>query len=198
MLGKLTGALTRVAFTAALLGAAAVANAGIITATASLDFGQEVDPSNPEPSDATGTAIATFDTDTGLLSVVASIQGISLTDITFASGGLAFGALGPFHIHNGPVGVNAPIVIPFNQESFFSDDGMGGLSINIADVPFSNENLDDLTADSLYLNLHTLDYGSGEIRGQLSAVPEPASIALLGGMLGMVGMRRRKLSLQRG
>lgn len=192
MLTRLTGTLTRAALAATLIVVAGAANAGIITATTMLNSGASVDPSNPVPSSATGSATVTFDTDTGLLSFIASISGISLADITFPSGGLVFGAAGPFHIHNAPAGSNGPVVLPFNQESFFSDDGMGGLQVSASNIPFTVGLLDDLTAGNLYLNLHTLDYGSGEIRGQLASVPEPAGAALLGGLLAFIGMRRRR------
>lgn len=195
MFTRLSSALAKAVATATLLAMAAAANAGVITATATLDSTQNVDPSNPNASSATGSATMTFDTDTGLLSLVANIDGISLADITFPDGALEFGAAGPFHVHNAPVGANGPVVVPFNMESFFADNGMGGLEVNATDIPFAIDLLDELTAGNLYLNLHTLDYGSGEIRGQLASVPEPASIALLGGMLGFIGMRRKRLAL---
>jgi hypothetical protein len=46
-----------------------------------------------------------------------------------------------------------------------------------------------------YFNIHTTTFGGGEIRGFLQAVPEPASLTMLGmGALGMAGFawRRRK------
>jgi hypothetical protein len=177
------------------LSASLAAQAGIIVATAQLDYAQEVSPSNTTASDATGTATITFDTETALLTLELSIAGISLADVTFADGGLAFGAAGPTHFHNAPAGTNGGIVLPFPDMSFFSDDGMGGLSVSAMDIPFAIDLLDELTAGNLYLNVHTLDYGSGEIRGQLASVAEPGSLALFGGMLAWIGMRSRKFRL---
>ncbi|MEO7276164.1 MAG: CHRD domain-containing protein [Vicinamibacterales bacterium] len=47
-----------------------------------------------------------------------------------------------------------------------------------------------LNAGASYLNIHSSFAGGGEIRGQLTAVPEPASMALLG--LGMAAVASRK------
>ena len=195
MLNKATAALSKVALATTLLGLAAVANAGLITATASFDSSQNVMPSNPDLSDATGTATIVFDSDTGLLSLTASFDGVTLEEITFPAGeDLAFGAVGPLHIHNAPAGAVGPIVVPFADESFFTDNGMGGFDVSATDIPFdSDPDLDllaELEAGNLYLNLHTPEFASGIIRGQLQA-PEPASLALLGGMLGLLGLRRR-------
>ena len=48
-----------------------------------------------------------------------------------------------------------------------------------------------LLAGNTYLNIHTVNFPGGEIRGQL-AVPEPATLALLGlGLFGIAVARRR-------
>lgn len=45
-----------------------------------------------------------------------------------------------------------------------------------------------------YLNIHSMQFGGGEIRGTLAAVPEPAEWALMIGGFGMTGgaLRRRR------
>ena len=160
---------------------AAQAQAAIITATANLDYAQEVGPSNPVPSLATGTAQLAFDTIENMVQISAQITGISLSDITFPAGGLAFGAAGPLHIHNGAFGVNGGIVVPFGDASFFSESS-DGFSV-MGSASFDPAILTALNTGELYLNLHSLDYASGEIRGQ---IPEPSALALL--LLGVIGL----------
>ncbi|MEM7468948.1 MAG: CHRD domain-containing protein [Pseudomonadota bacterium] len=167
------------------------ASAVMITANASLDYAQEVEPSNPIPSLASGEATVVFDLDTGLLDITATIDGIMLDDIIFPSGGLSFAGIGPFHIHQGAAGTNGPPVIVFPNLAFYSSTPTG-IAISAMDIAF------DLTLESairnseLYLNLHTLDYASGEVRGQLTVVPEPSVLALMAfGMLGASVSRKR-------
>lgn len=50
-----------------------------------------------------------------------------------------------------------------------------------------------LASGRAYLNIHTTAFPGGEIRGFLTEVPEPGSIALFGlGALGLAGLRRRR------
>lgn len=168
-----------------------LANASIIQATASLDYAQEVTPSNPNPSSATGMAMLTFDTDALTLSLSATIQGIFLQDITFPDGGLSFAGIGPFHIHNAPSGSNGGVVVPFNLEDYFVET-MTGLMVQASNVPFDASLIAELAAGNLYLNLHTLDYASGEVRGQLAQVSAPSTLLFLGIAILMLGAQLRK------
>jgi hypothetical protein len=52
-----------------------------------------------------------------------------------------------------------------------------------------------LQANETYLNIHTVNFGGGEIRGQVTraSVPEPATLALVGmGLAGLSFARCRK------
>ena len=173
------------------------AHSALITVSTTLDYAQEVAPSNPAPSTATGVATIMIDTAAGLLDLSATIMGISLADVTFPSAPLAFGAAGPFHIHQGAAGTNGGIVVPFSEAGFFTGTA-DGLSISATDVVFDAALIAPLLAGELYLNLHSLDYASGEIRGQISvpvAVPAPSVVALFcAALLGMAFRLRRRLS----
>ena len=50
-----------------------------------------------------------------------------------------------------------------------------------------------LLAGQTYLNIHTMQFQGGEIRGQLQPVPEPASLLLLSsGIIGTIGALRKR------
>ncbi len=163
------------------------AQAAVISVDTSLDFFQEVMPSNPVPSDATGTASLRVDTETGLYDLTLSVLGITQPEL-FDVGG------SPVHIHLAPAGSNGPIVVNVGADGTFSDilDGATtvGFQLIVDDGAFTAM-IEDLLNGNLYYNVHTDDYQSGEIRGQI-IVAEPMGIGLFGiGLLGL-GLARRR------
>lgn len=188
--------MKRIVLLAVVLGAGfslTAANAALITRTAVLNGSQEV-PSNG--STAGGVATATVDTAAMSVAVHLSVTGISLADITFPSGPLAFGVIGPVHIHIGARGSNGGVAIPFGNmadyaatASGFDLSSTGGMVL--PSFTF-NQFLTAFAEGNTYFNVHTLNSPGGEIRGQV--VPEPGTLGLL--CLGLLGLclARRKLA----
>ncbi len=166
------------------------AEAVVIAVDTSLDFFQEVMPSNPVPSDATGMASLRVDTETGLYDLTLSVLGITQPELFDVAGS-------PVHIHLAPAGANGPIVVNVGADGAFSDilDGATpvGFQLVVDDGAFTAM-IEDLLNGNLYYNVHTEDYQSGEIRGQI-IVAEPIGIGLFGvGLLGLGLARRRRSS----
>ncbi len=175
-----------------------VATAAPITFTTTLRGTNEVPPN---ASAGIGVAVVTIDPVSHMLTVNVSFSG--LTGLTTAS-----------HIHCcSAVGVNASVAtttptfpnFPLNvtagtyfnifdmtQASTFNPafvTAQGGLAA--AEAAF----IAGMQAGQTYFNIHTTIFPGGEIRGQLQAVPEPATLILLGiGLAGGAGkaLRRRR------
>ena len=177
-----------------LLAAAPFTSAVPLVFNAVLSAANEV-PSNP--STATGFATVTFDIDNHLLTVDVTWAG--LTSLPTAA-----------HIHccappgsNASVATQTPTFVGFpsllSGTYFNTFDTLDAATDNASfigagTVAEAEMRLFDNMRDHMtYFNLHTDINRGGEIRGNLSEVPEPATLGLIGaGLLGLVGVARRR------
>jgi hypothetical protein len=115
---------------------------GTSTFRATMNGSSEV-PANG--STATGTATLTFNSQTKILSGTVTYTGLTVTAA---------------HIHKGAVGVSGNVIFPFA--------GSLASPISFTSVALTSEQEADLNAGLYYVNLHTVAYPDGEIRGQLT------------------------------
>jgi hypothetical protein len=148
------------------------ASADTVSLDANLDPFQEVPPHN---TPGYGSADFTIDTTTLSLSVVANtgiyadlLAGATTVRIQDAAVGM-----------NGPTQFLLTLDTPGNTSGTFSGSGT-----------LTNAAYNDALAGNLYVNISDSVFPSGEIRGQLLVVPEPASMTLLAGA-GLLALRRR-------
>lgn len=189
-----------------LLGSGA-AHADVIRYTTTLSGAIEATPND---SPATGTARVLIDDVAGTMTVNASFAG--LTAPTTAS-----------HIHcctalpfEGAAGVATSLptfpAFPLGVTSGSYTETFDLLNMATYNPAFVTNNggtvagaqsafLAGLAAGRAYLNIHTVAFPGGEIRGFLveapADVPEPGSLALFGlGAAGLAGLRRRRAAYQ--
>jgi len=180
----------------AVLMLSAVAKADQLVFTTTLTGAQEVPPTG---SPGIGSALVTLDTATNLLTVNVSFAGLGSP--TIAS-----------HIHCcTPPGANAIVATTVPTFPGFPLGVTTGTYLMTFDLTLASTYnpafitahggtvagaqaafIAGLTSGQTYFNIHTSQFPGGEIRGQLQAVPEPASLLLLStGIVAAAGTLRK-------
>ncbi len=95
------------------------------------------------------------------------------------------------HIHQAPAGSSGGVVADLAPIHSASTANSGFYSGSVFLTPAAET---ALYAGELYINIHSTFAPGGEIRGQLTVVPEPATVGLFSalGLIGFAGYRRRR------
>lgn len=140
------------------------ARAATIFLTATLTGSQETPP-NTSP----GVGAAAFMLD--------DVQGTLMSAVSFAgliTPTLLDDANTSAHIHLAPPGVAGPIIRPYPTAPIGVTSGM------FTDVwtGLTSSDITALETGGTYINIHTTAFPAGEIRGQITTVPEPGALVL--------------------
>jgi CHRD domain/PEP-CTERM motif len=173
-----------------------VAKADTLGFTGALSGLQEVPPNG---STGFGAALVTVDTVTNMLTVNVSFGG--LLSPTIAShihccagpGANAIVATAVPTFPGFPLGVTSGTYLMSFDLTLASTYNPAFITAHGGTVAQARADfIAGLLAGQTYLNIHTMQFPGGEIRGQLQPVPEPASLLLLSsGIIGTIGALRK-------
>ncbi|MDX2186064.1 MAG: fasciclin domain-containing protein [Opitutaceae bacterium] len=134
----------------------ASAQAEILTFTAVLSGANEVPAVN---TSASGRAMLTLDTSTKAYTAYVSAVGLT-SSITMS------------HIHEAPAGSNGSVVVNFGGASSYVAAAQGFYAGKFTGTYTGD--IAKLLSEGAYVNVHTVNVGSGELRGQLIHHPKSA------------------------
>ena len=193
-------------------------NAALIEFFANLD-GSQVNPldGGPTASTATGRALLVLDTTANTLQYKLQFNGLDI--VTDPADRIDPNDVTAIHFHIGPAGGKGPHalnVFGFGHDTHIRHDdadmtfdavnesimgvwddsdltytGDGGIKEPFDSDSLTNQ-LANLSGGNLYFQLHTKANSTGEIRGQISAVPEPSTMAFVLIGLGFIGIKLRR------
>lgn len=105
-------------------------------------------------SDATGNATMTLNADQTELSYIITASGLT-------------GASTVSHFHNAPAGQDGDVVFDIGNAGNVLTDGGGSYAAS-GTWPITSEQVTELLAGNIYINIHTDMFPAGEIRGQVT------------------------------
>ena len=145
------------------------ASASLLFFEVNLDGMQQVPPND---SLGFGSVLLTFDDATNFLVITSGFYEDLLSDITAS------------HIHQAPSGINGPVIITLMHTGGISGELSGGGEL-------TGDQVTSLFNHGLYINVHSVDFPGGEIRGKITLIPAPGALTLLV-VAGLIGKRRRR------